>query len=92
MKNQPVGVNSSNNSRPDLTIEQRRKLFKAEEYGYTDEELMQMQDFLFKLAKTYHDLFVTKLRHQLKVVPLNSQSYDPEESNHLRAGEYRRAG
>ncbi len=91
MKNQSVGV-SSKIKNPDLTIEQCRKLFKAEEYGYTDEELMQMQHFLFKLAKTYHDLFVTKLRHKLKVVPLNSQTYDPEESNHLRSGEYRRAG
>jgi hypothetical protein len=91
IKSQPVGV-SSKIKNPDLTIEQCRKLFKAEEYGYTDEELMQMQVFLFKLARTYHDLFATKLRYQRKVVPLNSQTYDPEESDHLRPGKYRRTG
>jgi hypothetical protein len=52
----------------DLSIEVCRKMFKAKEYEYTDEELLQMKDFLFKLAKIYYELYMTKLKHQSRII------------------------
>jgi hypothetical protein len=75
----------------DLSIEECRKLFRASEYGYTDEELIQMKDFLFKIAKIYYELYMTKLKHQTKIIKLNSQPYDTEESHTLCKSKHRRA-
>lgn len=74
-----------------LTVEQCRKLFKTEEYTYSDEELILMRNFLFKLSKIYYELYMTSLRHKAKVVPLNKTTNGTEKSNHIRPGEHRRA-
>lgn len=74
-----------------LTLEQCRKMFKADKLGYTDEELIQMRDFLFKVAKFFYEFYMTTLRHRAKVISINNQPYGTEESNYLRQGEYRRA-
>ncbi|RYZ28194.1 MAG: hypothetical protein EOO10_10340 [Chitinophagaceae bacterium] len=73
-----------------LTIEQCRKLFKAEEYGYTDDELIQLRDFLSKLAKIFYESCTTTLRNRAKVITIN-QPYDTEKSHHLCTGKHRRA-
>ena len=73
-----------------LTIEQCRAIFKAEEHGYTDEELIQMRDFLFKLAKTFYQSYTSALRNRAKVITIN-QPYDTETSHHLCTGKHRRA-
>jgi hypothetical protein len=52
----------------DLSIEECRKMFKAGEYEYTDEELIQIRVFLFKLAKIYYELYMTKLKHKSKII------------------------
>lgn len=44
------------------TVEECCLIFKAEEYGYTDEELIQMHDFLFKLSKIFYESYTTTLR------------------------------
>lgn len=73
------------------TLEECRKMFKVEEYGYTDEELIQMRDFLFKLAKIFYEFYTTTLRHRAKVISLYNLTYDTEKSNHLRPSKHRRA-
>ena len=74
-------VNLKRKQPNDLSIEECRKMFKASEYGYTDEELIQMKDFLFKIAKIYYELYMTKLKHQSKIITLNNQPYDAEEGH-----------
>jgi len=72
-------------------LEECRKIFKAEEYGYADEELIQMRDFLFKLATIYYEFYITTLRHKAKVIHLNTQPYGTKESHHLCKSKHRRA-
>lgn len=78
-------------SKNPLSIEECRILFKAEEYGYTDEELIQMRDFLFKLAKIYYEFYITNLQHRAKVISINDRPYGKETSNHLCKSKHRRA-
>ena len=92
MKARIVNLRTKTKAPNDLSIEECRQMFKASEYEYTDEELIQMKDFLFKLAKTYYELYMTKLKHQPKIIPLNNQPYDTEESHTLCKSEHRRAG
>ena len=92
MKARIVNLRQKAKAPNDLSIEECRQMFKAREYGYTDEELIQMKDFLFKLAKMYYELYMTKLKHQAKIIPLNNQPYDTEESDTLCKSEHRRAG
>lgn len=73
-----------------LTSEQCRVIFRAEEHEYTDEELIQMRDFLFKLAKTFYESYTTTLRNQAKIISIN-QPYDTEKSHYLCTGKHRRA-
>lgn len=91
MKARIVTLRTKAKAPNDLSIEECRQMFKASEYGYTDEELIQMKDFLFKLAKMYYELYMTKLKHQSKIIPLNNQPYDTEESHTLCKSEHRRA-
>jgi hypothetical protein len=91
MKAKVVSLKTKGKAPNDLSIEECRKMFKASEYGYTDDELIQMKDFLFKLAKMYYELYTTKLKHQPKTISLNNEPYDTEESHTLCKSEYRRA-
>ena len=91
MKAKVANLKTKQKTPAELSIEDCRKMFRAEEYGYTDEELMQMRDFLFKLAKTYYELYMTTLRNKAQVIPLNSQPYDTKESHSLCSGKHRRA-
>lgn len=74
-----------------ISLEECRKLFKVDEYGYTDEELFKMRDFLFKLAKIYYGFYITTLQHRAKIISINNQPYGTEESNHLCTSKHRRA-
>ena len=74
-----------------ISLEECRRLFKAEEYGYTDEELIQMRDFLFKLSKIYYGFYITTLQHRAKVISINDRPYGTETSNHLCKSKHRRA-
>jgi|GEM_PF-2835742 len=86
-----VHLKSRDLSNSPLSVEECRKLFKAEEYEYTVEELKQMRDFLFKLAKIYYDFYMITLRHQAKVISINNRPYGTEKSNHLCKSKHRRA-
>jgi hypothetical protein len=91
MKANVVNLKTKDKASNDLSIEECRKMFKASEYGYTDEELIQMRDFLFKLAKMYYELYMTRLKRQPKTISLNNEHYDTEESHTLCKSEHRRA-
>ena len=91
MKTRIVNLKAKAKKPSDLSIEECRTMFKAREYEYTDEELIQMKDFLFKLAKMYYELYMTKLKHQPKIIPLNNQPYDTKESHNLCESKHRRA-
>ena len=91
MKARIVNLRTKVKAPNDLSIEESRQMFQANDYGYTDEELIQMKDFLFKLAKMYYELYTTKLKHQSKIILLNNQPYDTEESHTLCKSEHRRA-
>lgn len=86
-----VLLKTKNVSNQPLSLEECRKLFKSEAYGYTDDELIQMRDFLFKLAKIYYEFYMTTLRHRAKIISIDKQVYDTEKSHHLCSGEHRRA-
>ena len=74
-----------------VTVEQCRQLFKAAEHGYSDEELILMRDFLFKLAKIYYEFYRTTWMQKAKVISLTNQPYGTEKSHHICAGKHRRA-
>ncbi|GAA4339571.1 hypothetical protein [Flaviaesturariibacter amylovorans] len=73
------------------SVEQCRKLFKAKEYDYTDEELLQLRDFLYKLTRIYYEFYMQDFRHRVPVVNLNNATHGTEESHSLRPRKYRRA-
>ena len=68
MKARIVNLKTKTKSPNDLSLEECRQMFKASEYEYTDEEIIQMKDFLFKLAKIYYELYMTKLKHRSKII------------------------
>ena len=86
-------VNLKTNKQPftDLSIEDYRKLFQAEAHGYSDEELIQMRDFLYKLAKIYCEFYRTTGKQSAKVISLNNQPYGTEKSHYLCKSKHRRA-
>ena len=86
MRAKAIHLKAKEKSPTELSLEECRNMFKAEEYGYTDEELIQMRNFLFKLAKIYYEFYMTTLRHRAKVIPLNHLPYGTEESNSLCTG------
>lgn len=86
-----VNIKSKRSNVDGLSAEQCRNLLNADGYDYTDEELIQIQAFLFKLAKIYYDFYITTLRHRAKVISINDRPYGTEESNHLCTRKHRRA-
>lgn len=92
MKAKIISINNSKELPSEqLTLEQSKKMLKAAEYGYSDEEVIQMSDFLFKLAKIYYEFYRTTGKQSAKVVSLNNQSYGTEKSHHLCKSKHRRA-
>ncbi len=92
MKAKVVSISKPKDLNSDqLTLKQCRVMFKAEENEYTNEELIQMRDFLFKLAKIFYQSYTTTLKEQAKIISINQQPYDTEKSNHLCTGKHRRA-
>lgn len=92
MKAKVISISNPNDLYSDqLTLEQCRVMFKAEECGYSDKELIQMRDFLFKLSKIFYESYLITLKNRAKVISINKQSYGTEKSNHLCTGKHRRA-
>ncbi|MBD0366413.1 MAG: hypothetical protein ICV53_09960 [Flavisolibacter sp.] len=91
MKTKTIHLKANEKSSTVLSIEQCRKMFKAEEYGYTDEELIQMKDFLFKLAKIYYKFYITTLKDKANVIPLYHLPYGTVVCISLCTGQHRRA-
>jgi hypothetical protein len=87
-----AGALKSNDLHESLpSLELCRKLFKAKEYDYNDEELLQLRDFLFKLARIYYEFYMQDFRHRAPVVNLNNTNHGTEESHPLHPRKYRRA-
>lgn len=92
MKAKVININKPNDLPSEhLTLEQCKQMFKAEEHGYSDEEVIQMRDFLFKLAKIYCEFYRTTGKQSAKVIPLNNQPYGTEKSHHICKSKHRRA-
>jgi hypothetical protein len=75
-----------------VSLEECRRMLNTDERRYTDDELMQMREILFLLARMYHDYYNRTFSQQLKPIRLNNVTNDTQESNPLCTGEYRRAG
>ena len=75
----------------ELSLEDCKRKFDLEGYGYSDEEIQQLSSFLFGLVKMYHSFYQIKDKPQAKVIALNQPNHDSEESHSLCARQYRRA-
>ena len=92
MKAKIININKSKDLPSEqLTLEQCQQMFKAEAHGYSDEELIQMKDFLFKLAKIYYEFYRATGKQSAKVISLNNQPYGTEKSHHICKSKHRRA-
>ena len=71
-----------------------RKLIKADENGFTDEQVLEIRDFIHCLAKMYYDYYMRckKGVHKSRVINFKTANNNEEKSNSLREGEYGRTG
>jgi len=72
-----------------IPLEKCRKVLKAKENGYTDEEVFQIRDMLYALADIdYHDYLENK--NKAIVIDLNNLQ-DETQSHSLHSSKHRRA-
>ncbi|MEO6830931.1 MAG: hypothetical protein ABI378_01765 [Chitinophagaceae bacterium] len=75
-----------------LPLQKCKDLLIEKAKAYTDDQVLQIRDFLYQLAELDYQLFY-KATNQPTNIPLNPvQNNDTTESNYLLPGEYRRAG
>lgn len=79
------------NSSKELSTEEYKRKFDLDTYGYTDEEIERLCEFLSKLAKIYHEFYAMTVQSKAKVISISTQVYDKEKSHSIRPCEYRRA-
>jgi hypothetical protein len=71
-----------------LPLAKCKELLSTSAAKYTDEQILEMRDWFYKLAAITHDEYIEKAGQTTKIIPINEQSNGTgnEERNYLRAG------
>jgi hypothetical protein len=71
-----------------------RKMIKADEQGFSDEQVLEIRDFIHCLAKMYYDYYMRckKGQHKSRIIDFKTGNNNEDKSNSLCKGEYGRTG
>lgn len=74
-----------------ISLAQCREILNAKEYGYTDEEVLLIRDFLYSLAVVDFDNHERKAKQEANIIkiPIDYDN-DAKKSYSLLPGKYRR--
>jgi hypothetical protein len=76
-----------------LDLETCRKILNAEDKKYSDEEVIRIRDYLYKLAEIECRFFKEwQANYVDNVIPIKQAPHETEESIPLHQGKYRRTG
>lgn len=75
----------------ELSLEQCKKFLNKDQKQYTDDEVIAIRDYMTILVRIYYDFYQRTFKQQLRIVHLNKNNNDTQESNTLCEGEHRRA-
>jgi len=75
-----------------ISLAECKKILNADEYGYTDKEVLIIRDFLYSLAVVDYNYHEQKAKQKTKIIKLNIIDNDNTKKSHsLLQSEYRRA-
>lgn len=75
-----------------LSLQEARLSLQADQFGYTDEEVLQIMDFIYRLAVVGLALYYESL-HETPIIHINSnQREHATKSISISKSKYRRAG
>ena len=93
MKSKIIPIKSHEDQNARLNLDTCKRILNAEESKYTDEEIIQIRDYLYQLAEIECRYFKQWQTAQTdNVIPINTNDHEPKESIPLYPGEYRRTG
>jgi hypothetical protein len=71
-----------------------RKMIKADEQGFSDEQVLEIRDFIHCLAKMYYDYYMRckKGQYKSRIIDFKTGNNNEDKSNSLCEGEYGRTG
>lgn len=76
-----------------LDLETCRKILNAGDQQFSDEEVIRIRDYLYKLAEIECRFFKEwQENYTDNVIPIKQTTHETEESHTLHPGEYRRTG
>jgi hypothetical protein len=91
MKTKIVPLKSGQDEKLDL--ETCRKILNAGDKKFSDEEVIRIRDYLYKLAEIECRFFKEwQENYTDNVIPIKQPNHETEESHTLHQGEYRRTG
>lgn len=93
MKTKVIPIETHDRFEGRTPLNECRKLIKADEENFTDEQVLAIRDFLHCLAKMYYDYYMRCKNgvHKSRVITFESYNSNEKESHSLCSGEYRRA-
>lgn len=93
MKSKIIPIKNQFDQNVKLDLATCKRILNAEENKYTDEEIIQIRDYLYQLAEIECRYFKQWQAEQTdNVIPINTNEHEPKESIPLYPGEYRRTG
>ncbi len=93
MKSKIIPIKNQFDQNDKLDLATCKRILNAEENKYTDEEIIQIRDYLYQLAEIECRYFKQWQAEQTdNVRPINANKHETEESVPLYPGEYRRTG
>ena len=93
MKSKIIPIKNQFDQNIKLDLATCKRILNAEENKYTDEEIIQIRDYLYQLAEIECRYFKQRQAEQTdNVIPINANKHETEKSVPLYPGEYRRTG
>ena len=78
-------------NRPMLSLELSRKILNKNGIEYTDEEILTIREFMYRVAEITTKHYQRVKEANSKVIPIIQTNQDETKSIPLRSGKYRRA-
>lgn len=93
MKTKIIPFKNKHDENAKLDLDTCKRILNAEGNEYTDEEVIQIRDYLYQLAEVECRYFKQWQAEQIdNVRPININKHEPEKSIPLYPGKYRRTG
>lgn len=75
-----------------LSVEQSRAILNQRGIAYTDEEILIIREFMYKVVEITMKHYQRIRENNLKVIPITQTDQDEAKSIPLHSGKHRRAG